>query len=143
MEVYVHDRDRGELDPLSQEHAFASQWIHAALYEEWVWVVQEKGMVGWRPCQAPVRLPGTVGDRLVFSSAGDHLLAYRVLRVVNATSANMLFRLFDLDSLQEIRQTTHLVANDSEAQFALSPGLSLLELRVTREGQLQIEELGW
>jgi hypothetical protein len=143
MQIYVYDSDRGALRPLSEEHPFASQWISAAVCGEWVWVVQEEGLVGWRPGQAPIELPGAVGDRLAFSPSGDHLLAYRVLRVTTATSAEVLFRVIDLSSLEEIKRVTHLIADDSEAQFALTPNLGLLELRLSFEGQLQVEELSW
>jgi len=141
MDVYVHG-ERG-LVPLSQEDALASDWIHAALHGEWVWIVQVDGLVGWRPGQAPVRLPGAIGDRLAFSPSGDHLLAYRVLRVVDPASAEMRFRLYKLESLQQVAQATHLVADDGEKHFALSPDLSLFALQVTVEGRLQVEELGW
>jgi hypothetical protein len=140
-EIFVRD-ERG-LAPLSQDYAFASHWIHAALHKEWVWVVQEEGLVGWRPGHAPVHLPGAVGDRLTFSPAGDHLMAYRVRRVVDPGSAEMLFRLYALNTLQEVAQTTHLVTDDGEKHFCLSPDLSPFTLQVTLEGALLIEDLGW
>jgi hypothetical protein len=143
MDVFLYDLGPGTLSPLGREHPFATQWIHAALHGDWVWVVQEDAMVGWQPGQAPVELPATIGDQLVFSLAGDHLLAYRVIRVVGDTSAEILFRLFDLGSLQEVKRATHLVADDSAAKFALSPGLSPLVLRIGEGSQLQIRELGW
>lgn len=143
MEIFLYDPGQGALRPLSEEHAFAAQWLQAALHGDWVWVVQEDALVGWQPGKTPVRLPGTVGDQLVFSPDGDHLLAYRVARVVEDTSAEILFRLFDLGTLKEVKRVTHLVAGDSEAHFALSPGLSLLVLRVAEGTQLEIEELGW
>jgi hypothetical protein len=143
LEIFIFDSGQGTLSPLSEEHSFAARWIHAALHGEWIWVVQEDALVGWQPGRAPVELPGTVGDQLVFSPSGDHLLAYRVVRVVEDTSAEILFRLFDLDTLEEVKRVTHLVADDSEAHFALSPGLSLLVLRLGDDSQLQIGELGW
>jgi hypothetical protein len=143
MEVFFFDSGPGTLSPLSEEHPFAARWIHAALHGDWVWVVQEDALVGWQPGKAPVELPATVGDQLVFSPGGEHLLAYRVVRVVEDTSAEILFRLFDLGTLEEVKRVTRLIVDDSEAHFALSPGLSLLVLRLGDDSQLQIQELGW
>ena len=143
MDIFIYDSGPGTLSPLGEEHPFAAQWIHAAVHGDWVWVVQEDAMVGWQPGKAPVQLPATVGDQLVFSPAGDHLMAYRVVRVVEATSAEILFRLFDLGTLEEVKRATHMVPDDSAAQFALSPGLSPLVLRIGDGSQLQIKELRW
>lgn len=114
-----------------------------ALYGDWVWLVQEDGLEGWRQGEGPHTLPGTLRDRVRFSPDGGHLLAYRVEQHVDVTSAKMLFRLFNLASLEEIKSVTHTVENNSTAHFVLADDLSLLELRATREAQLDIKTLSW
>lgn len=115
----------------------------AALYGEWVWLTQADTLEGWRDITSPVQLSGTLRDRLQFSPDGNHLLAYRVEKNVSIISAEILFRLFDLNSLTEIRQITHTVEQPTEAHFVLSPELELLELRATQEAQVSIKELSW
>jgi len=80
---------------------------------------------------------------MIFSRDGRHLLVYRVEEVIEVTSARILFRLIDLASLDEGRRTSHVVADRQGAQFALDADLDLVEVRVTRVGELKVETLDW
>ena len=82
-------------------------------------------------------------ERTIFAPDGGHLLAYRAEEVIEITSARMLFRLIDLATLDEVRRANHLIADRQGAQFALDAGLRLVEVRVTRAGELAARRLEW
>ena len=113
------------------------------LYQDWVWAVQDEGPLGWLGANEPVQLPGNLRDRLRFSPTGSHLLVYRVEKNVDVTTAEVLFRLFDLNSLTEIKRVSHVIENSHNAIFGLSNELELFEVRATREATLEFKELGW
>jgi hypothetical protein len=113
------------------------------LYQDWVWAVQDEGPLGWLGANEPVQLPGNLRDRLRFSPTGSHLLVYRVEKNVDVTTAEVLFRLFDLNSLTEIKRVSHVIENSHTAIFGLSNELELFEVRATREATLEFKELGW
>jgi hypothetical protein len=105
--------------------------------------VQANAIAGWHQEKPPVELPATLREHLIYSPTGSHLLMYRGEETINVTSQKMLFRLFDLTSLKEIKRATHVIQNYNNANFALTKDLSLLELRATRDGNLAVEELEW
>lgn len=133
----------GDLSAVWQTNDPNLEPADVALYGDWVWLVQADTLEGWRQGEGPHTLPGTLRDRVRLSPDGRHLLAYRVEQHVEVTSAKILFRLFDLASLEEIKSVTHTVENNSTAHFVLSADLSLLEVRATREAQLEIKALSW
>ena len=143
MGVYHYDSAKGELLPLWQEQGASLKPVSVALYNDWIWVVQANAIAGWHQDNPPVELPATLREHLIYSPTGSHLLAYRGEETINVTSQKMLFRLFDLTSLQEIKRATQVIQNYNNANFALTKNLSLLELRATRDGNLAIEELQW
>jgi hypothetical protein len=114
-----------------------------ALYGDWLFAATADGLAGWRLSGETVSLPGTTREQVIFSPNGRHLLAYRAEEVTEVTSARILFRLIDLDSLQEVRQANHPIENRQDAQFALDAALGLFDVRATRSGDLSIEQLGW
>lgn len=114
-----------------------------ALYHDWVWAVQDEGPLGWFGTDEPVQLPGNLRDRLRFSPTGSHLLVYRVEKSIDVTTAEVLFRLFDLNSLHQTKQVSHVINNHNNAVFGLSADLELFELRATRAATLEFRELGW
>lgn len=140
--IYRSDSS-GDLSALWQTSDPAQEPADTAVYGDWVWLVQEDALEGWQQSDGPASVPGTLRDRVRFSPDGGHLLAYRVEQNVDVTSAKMLFRLFDLASLEQIKSVSHTIENNTTAQFALAADLSLLELRAMREAQLEIKTLSW
>ncbi len=142
--IGVYDRqDDGTLAPLWVEWGPSLARITVTVGGDWAWAVEPGALVGWCAGEPPVRLPGSLGDRLVFAPDYGHLLAYCIQETVAVTSVRVLFRLFDLATLAESRRVSHVIEDDVDAHFALSGDLSLLELRATREGGVVGRELGW
>jgi hypothetical protein len=141
--VYQYTQTTGTLSAKWTESGDSSKSIAVALYKDWVWAVQAKSLVGWHQNAAPIELPGTPREHLIYSPTGSHLLAYRGEESINLTSEKTLFRLFDLSLLKEVKQTTHVIEDRQNAQFVLSKDLSLIELRANRDGKIQMKELGW
>jgi hypothetical protein len=136
-------RDGGVLRPLWPASTAPVAHGALALYGDWLFAATADGLAGWRRTGERVTLPGTMRERMIFSPDGSHLLAYRVEEVADVTSARTRFRLVDLGSLAEVRQTDHLIEGRQGAQFVLDAGLDLIEVRVTRAGELAITALGW
>lgn len=143
MGVYQYTQTTGTLSPQWTEPGDSPKRLAVALHDDWVWAVQADALVGWHHNTTPIELPGTLGEHLVYSPSGSHLLAYRGEETINVTSQKMLFRLFDLSSLKEVKRATHIIDDRSNAHFVVSKDLSLLELRVNRDGEIKIKELGW
>lgn len=141
--VYHYDSGKAELQTLWQEQGASLKRVSVTLYKDWVWAVQANAIAGWHQHNPPVELPATLREHLIYSPTGSHLLTYRGEETINVTSQKMLFRLFDLTSLKEIKRATHVIQNYNNANFALTKDLSLLELRATRDGNVALEELQW
>ena len=141
--VYTWAGASDEVSLLWEEVDPAQSPADLALYKDWVWAVQDEGLLGWYKTDPPIQLAGTLRDRLRFSPSGDYLLAYRVEENVDLMTANILFRLIDLTTQDQIKQTTHLVKDRINAHFILADDLSLFELRLTGEIRLEVKELGW
>lgn len=114
-----------------------------ALYGEWLFAATAHEIAGWGRNGDRVSLPGSMRERMIFSRDGRHLLVYRVEEVIEVTSARILFRLIALPSLDEVRRASHVVKDRQGAQFVLDADLELVEVRVTRAGELAIERLGF
>jgi hypothetical protein len=137
----VPGEDSKTLSPLLVEDDAALQGTAVALSNEWVWIARGDGLAGWHGDETdPVSLPGTAFERLIYSPTGSHLLASRVERLATITSAEVLFRLFDLSTLTEVARATHVVEHDTEAHSVVSPDLALLILRATRDGEVEVDE---
>ncbi len=143
MAVYKSVERDGGLSPLWIEQEPSLNRSAVALYNDWVWTVQADAIIGWQKEAPPVTLPGTLREHLVFSPTGSHLLAYRGEEGDDITSTKILFRLFELSSLEKIKQVTHVIKDEMNAHCTLSKSLSLLELRATRDGEIKTKELGW
>lgn len=143
MGVYKSVGTDGNLSPLWTEPESSPTRSAVALYNDWVWAVQKDAIAGWHNDAPPVTLPGTLREHLIFSPTGSHLLAYRGEESMGVTSTKMLFRLFELSSLKQVKQVTHVIEDDANAHFVLSDSLALLELRATREGEIKRQELSW
>jgi hypothetical protein len=141
--VGVYQYTQGKLSPKWTESGDSIKSIAVSLHQDWVWAVQADNLVGWHQTTAPIKLPGTAREHIIYSPTGTHLLAYRGEETINVTSQKTLFRLFDLSSLKEVKQTNHTIEDISNAQFVLSKELALLELRATRDGTIAIKELAW
>jgi hypothetical protein len=136
-------REDDELRPLWTEGTAPGAYGALALYGDWVFAATAEGIVGWRRDGERVSLPGSMRERMIFSRDGRHLLVSRVEEVIEVTSARTLFRLIDLSSLDEARRVSHVVKDRGGAQFALDTDLDLLEVRVTRGGELVVERIDW
>lgn len=131
-----------ELQPLWSEDGAPLVGTAILLSDEWVWMVRGDGLVGWRGEEPPVSLPGLAFEKLIYSPTGSHLLASHVERPVGVTDAEVLFRLFDLTTVTEVARATHVVAHVAEAHPVVSPDLSLLIVRATRAGEVEVEKRG-
>lgn len=143
----IYRYDAHSLTLSEQWSEVGSQATHVpsllAVSDTWVWAVKVAGLQGWHKDDAPVTLPGTLRDRILLSSNGAHLLVYRGVEVLDMTTIKYVFRLIDCASLQELKQVHHVVEQASAAHFVLNEDLTISELRVTQEGQLQKKDLGW
>ncbi len=142
-DVFRYNPEQKSMATLDVAQTNTSQWIQMTLFDQWAWGVQSDKIVGWDPTGNPVQLAGKVGDQLRFSPAGDYLLAYRVEKVIEDSSAEMLFRLIDLASLEEVKQVRQVIQDDQGAQFVLTDDLSLVEVRITVDVNLEIRDVEW
>jgi hypothetical protein len=143
MGVYRYDLAKGELLPLWEEQGVSLKRISVALFNDWVWAVQANEIAGWYQGNFAVEIPAKLREHLIYSPTGSHLLTFRGEETLNVTTQKMLFRLFDLVSLKEIKRATHIIQNYNNTSFALSKDLSLLELSVTRDLKIERKELEW
>lgn len=142
-DIFRYETGSNGLTSLDSQQIYTTAWLDTALYHGWAWGVQNDSLIGWNPTGQPIQLPGKVGDHLRFSPDGEHLLAYRVEKLAGDSGVDMLFRLFDLVPLAEVKRVNHVIQNASESQFILDDQLALFEVRVTLDGQLAVKALEW
>jgi hypothetical protein len=141
--VYSFARATGQLAPQWTEAGATLNRIPVILYGDWVWAVQTDGLIGRHGADPPVRLPGTLRERQVFSPTGQHLLIIQVAAVHAMTSGSILFHLYDLSTQEEVKHTTRRVEHYHTAHFVVSQELALFALRATEAGTVEISELAW
>jgi hypothetical protein len=126
----------------------SSELHNVVLSKEWIWAAQPTALTGWRrsePNAPAVHLPGAASERLAFDATGKYLLAYHgVVSATNTvTRSEMLFRLFDLSTLKEIKRTSHDVENYNVCNFVLTNELGLVDVRSPLTGGISIAKYGW
>jgi hypothetical protein len=140
--AYYLTQERLSLVPTSSE-------LHnVVLSEKWIWEAQPTALSGWRrsePNAPAIHLPGAASERLAFDATGKYLLAYH--SVVSATNtvtrSEMLFRLFDLSTLKEIKRTSHDVENYDACNFVVTQELGLVDVRAPLTGGISIAKYSW
>jgi hypothetical protein len=134
----------------AEEGRFEAVWqaairpVAALLNHEWSWLVLESGLHGWRRDGSQAHYPGSLRDRLIFSSQG-HLLAYGGLASEADMAPNetmMRFRLLDLADERVIGRLERPVDSSSLARFTVSDDLVLHAVRAGDEGELLVASIG-
>lgn len=151
--AYWDDRRKGRARLLAfnpGEGQFDVLWrkkarpVAACLNGDWAWLVLESGLRGWLRDGRRARFPGSLRDRLVFTSQG-HLLAYGgvVAEAQLAPNETMIrFRLLDLENEREIGRLDRPVESSSLTHFMVSEELTLYAVQIGEEADLMATSLG-
>jgi hypothetical protein len=150
--AYWDDRKRGRarLYAFVPEDGFDLLWkkkirpVEARLSRYWSWFVLESGLRGWGRDGRRARFPGSLRDRLIFTSQG-HLLVYGGVVSDAPLAPNetlMRFRLLDLENEREIGRLDRPVESSSAVRFMVSEDLALYAVRAGHEGDLLVASLG-
>lgn len=113
------------------------------LNDEWVCVVTGSALLGWDRTGAKVNLPGALRDNVALSADGKYLLVYRSEKIIETNKTQYVFQLIEMASQREVRQVSHAIDQSTPVDFVLGEDLSILELRVTQDGQFQHTSWDW
>lgn len=143
LRLYQFDKSKFEFKIIFETKEFPLPLTFPKIMNEWIWTTSSEGIIGWNGSERKI-LPGHMRENIIFSPSGNYLLAYRTEPTNNAASSiKILFRLFNLNDFEVVKQKLYETPAPLKSSFLLDENLQLFEIQLKENETLHATEVGW